>query len=91
MPGDFRPRNWTRRARRRGGLFALAAALVVFSYWWVNWAWIGIIALDAFDMVGVGGPVEVWMVIGLVTIVALPVFGLDLAAGWWSRKDRRER
>lgn len=92
MPGDFKPRNWTRRARRRGGLLALAAAVVIFSYSWVNWSWIGLILIDALGIVGADSGLDaIWVVIGLTTLVALPVFILDQAAGWWSRKERGDR
>lgn len=92
MPGDFRPRNWTKRARRRGGLVAVLAVLVVASYAWVNSAWLGIIFLDAISMIDPAAEralTPFWGIIGLATIIFLPVFVADRIGAWMENRRRR--
>lgn len=91
MPGDYKPRNWTRRARRRGGILALLALAVIVAYWIINWSWLGVVALGALDpLLGEGATLPFWSVVGLATLFALPFFVADQLAGWAQRrKDRR--
>lgn len=90
MADSFTPRKWTRRARRKGGLVAIVAALVLFSYFWIGTGWISILFLDAISMVDPSAEPALqplWVILGLTTLVALPVFAADRIAAWWARRS----
>lgn len=73
-------------------MIALAAAAVIGAYWIINWSWLGVIMLSALDpIVGADATLPFWSVVGLATLVAVPLFVGDQLAGWAQRRRQRRR
>lgn len=92
-----KPPEWTKKAPEKHRdnfpvwiVVALAASLVVFSYHWIGIAWVGLLFVDALSvMTGQDTSPSVYGIVGLLTIVAIPVIVID----WGARRliGRRER
>lgn len=81
-------------SRKNGILVGLGAALVSFSYFWMDHGLIGTIAIDAISWAIPGDNTElllqpIWVIVGLLTLVAFPVWARDKYVTWRESKRRR--
>lgn len=89
MPLGDQPSTKTRRSWREGPLpVAILAGLVIFAYFLVNNGFIALVFLDAIELVGGPRPelTTLYMVVGLLFVVAVPIYVADKVRRRYERR-----